>query len=91
MPRTTAGTGTIAAGPSPMYRLLLVLLSAAATCAPALAGPQHRSPRFQGPLSRLLSAGPIPPNGTLNLSGPTARPLELDDLAPLRLRLTIPF
>ena len=74
-----------------MRRQLLALLCAAATCGPALAALQHRQPRFQGPLSRLLSAGPIPPNGTLNLSGLTARTLELDDLAPLRLRLTIPF
>ena len=38
-----------------------------------------------------LRAGPIAPNGTLIREGERLRTLELDELAPLRLRFTIPF
>lgn len=38
-----------------------------------------------------LRAGPITPNGTLVRDGERLRTLELDELAPLRLRISIPF
>ncbi|MGU3539959.1 hypothetical protein [Methylobacterium sp. A54F] len=72
-------------------------LLAATLTAPALAAPRTlpRLPKRMAPAEAMLSAGPIPPGGTLIVSGAAAgshlRTLELDDLAPARIRLTIPF
>ena len=41
--------------------------------------------------SAFLRAGPIASNGTLIREAERLRTLELDELAPLRLRISIPF
>lgn len=58
--------------------------------APAAAG-RLRPPQKIPSLNSVLSAGPIAPNGTLIRDGARQRTLEIDDLAPTHLRLTIPF
>lgn len=55
----------------------------------AARGRPHLPPRPS--TASLLSAAPITPNGTLIRDGERLRTLELDELAPLRLRLSIPF
>lgn len=70
----------------PAALLALVLLASPA----AAAGRRPRLPPRPSTAS-LLAAGPIAPNGTLIREGERLRTLELDELAPLRLRISIPF
>ncbi|MCJ2021045.1 hypothetical protein MKK84_27095 [Methylobacterium sp. E-065] len=63
------------------------LATGAAPC--AARGRPHLPPRPSS--ASLLAAAPIAPNGTLIREGERLRTLELDELAPLRLRLSIPF
>jgi hypothetical protein len=65
-------------------------------CAPALvASPAAATQRLHLPprssAASLLAAGPIMPGGTLIREAERLRTLELDELAPLRLRLSIRF
>ncbi|WP_267355558.1 MULTISPECIES: hypothetical protein [unclassified Methylobacterium] len=77
-----------------MRRQLLAAI-VAIVCLPPAAGPcaardrPHLPPRPSA--ASLLAAAPIAPNGTLIRDGERLRTLELDELAPLRLRLSIPF
>ncbi|MGU3668316.1 hypothetical protein ACLBX9_29370 [Methylobacterium sp. A49B] len=63
------------------------LATDAAPC--AARGRPHLPPRPS--TASLLAAAPIAPNGTLIRDGEGLRTLELDELAPLRLRVSIPF
>jgi len=63
----------------------LALVSAASTDAPH----RHLPPRPNA--ASLLATAPIAPNGTLIRDAERLRTLELDELAPLRLRISIPF
>ena len=60
---------------------------------PALASPRARIPHLppRPSTASLLSAAPIAPSGLLIHDAGRLRTLELDELAPLRLRLSIPF
>ncbi|SFT11927.1 hypothetical protein [Methylobacterium sp. yr668] len=57
---------------------------------PAAATARPHLPARPGAAS-LLAAAPIAPNGLLIHDAGRLRTLELDELAPLRLRLSIPF
>ncbi|QGY05488.1 hypothetical protein MMSR116_29055 [Methylobacterium mesophilicum SR1.6/6] len=71
-------------------RILVALAATLAIAAPATASSRpHLPPRPS--TASLLAAAPIAPNGTLIRDGERLRTLELDELAPLRLRFTIPF
>jgi hypothetical protein len=61
--------------------------------APAAATARPRIPHLPGRPSTasLLAAAQIAPNGLLIHDAGRLRTLELDELAPLRLRLSIPF
>lgn len=78
-----------------MWAWILVALAAtvivAAPAAAAAARPRiPHLPARPSPAS-LLAAVPIAPNGLLIHDASRLRTLELDELAPLRLRLSIPF
>ena len=75
------------------FAFLVALGAALAVGAPAAAAPRPRLPHLPSRPSAasLLAAQPITPNGTLIHDGERLRTLELDELAPLRLRLSIPF
>ncbi|MET3485345.1 hypothetical protein [Methylobacterium sp. 1973] len=73
-------------------RILAALAAVLVTGAPAAAArPRipHLPPRPSA--ASLLAAAPIAPNGLLIHDAGRLRTLELDELAPLRLRLSIPF
>lgn len=71
-------------------RLLAAPLALVLLGAPALAGRRPHLPPHPSTAS-LLAAGPIAPNGTLIHDAERLRTLELDELAPLRLRFTARF
>ncbi|WP_267426380.1 hypothetical protein [Methylobacterium sp. GC_Met_2] len=77
-----------------MRRLLLAAI-VAVVCLPPAAAPCAAGGRPHLPTrpsaASLLAAAPIAPNGTLIREAERLRTLELDELAPLRLRLSIPF
>lgn len=66
------------------------LLTLAAPAA-AAARPRVPHPPPRPSTASLLAAAPIAPNGLLIHDAGRLRTLELDELAPLRLRLSIPF
>jgi|GEM_PF-3049418 len=69
---------------------IVAVLHLATSTVPCVArGRPHLPPRPS--TASLLAAAPIAPNGTLIRDGERLRTLELDELAPLRLRLSIPF
>ncbi|MCJ2139668.1 hypothetical protein [Methylobacterium sp. E-066] len=73
-----------------MRARLLATFALALIASPAAArGRPHLPPRPSA--ASLLAAAPIAPGGTLIREGERMRTLELDELAPLRLRLSIPF
>jgi hypothetical protein len=74
-----------------MVRALLAALAVLAITAPAAARPRlpHLPPRPS--TASFLAAQPITPGGMLIREGERLRTLELDELAPLRLRISIPF
>ena len=74
-------------------RILAALAAVLMSGAPAIATPRPRIPHLPARPSAasLLAAAPIAPNGLLIRDGERLRTLELDELAPLRLRLSIPF
>jgi hypothetical protein len=73
-----------------MTARLPAALALALLATPAAAGRRpHLPPRPNA--ASLLAAAPIAPNGTLIREGERLRTLELDELAPLRLRISIPF
>ncbi len=67
-----------------------ILAAAVAMCAASPAA-AHRHPLRRPRATSLLAAQPITPGGTLIREGERLRTLELDELAPLRLRISIPF
>ncbi|MGU3387306.1 hypothetical protein ACLBYG_22540 [Methylobacterium sp. D53M] len=69
--------------------LLAILVSAAPAAAAARPCIPHLPARPSA--ASFLAAAPIAPNGLLIRDGERLRTLELDELAPLRLRLSIPF
>ncbi len=73
-------------------RILAALAAVLVSTAPA-ASPRSRIPHLppRPSAANLLSAAPIAPNGLLIHDGERLRTLELDELAPLRLHLSIPF
>ena len=73
-----------------MAARLVAALGFTLLASPAGAG---RRPRFppRPSTASLLAAQPISPNGTLIREGERLRTLQLDELAPLRLRLSIPL
>lgn len=72
-----------------MRHLALIVLTGLVLATPCLArGRPHLPPR---PNAAFLRAGPSAPSGTLIRDSERLRTLELDELAPLRLRLSIPF
>lgn len=73
-----------------MLRMLGLACALALVSAPATAAPRRHLPPRPNAAS-LLAAAPIALNGTLIRDGEHLRTLELDELAPLRLRLSIPF
>ncbi|MGX9980245.1 hypothetical protein ACN9MF_11245 [Methylobacterium fujisawaense] len=74
-------------------RILAALAAILVTGAPAGASARprmlHLPPRPNA--ASPLAAAPIAPNGLLIHDAGRLRTLELDELAPLRLRLSIPF
>ncbi len=76
-------------------RILAALAAVLVAGTPALAsaGPRSRIPHLppRPSAASLLAAGSIAPNGLLIHDAGRLRTLELDELAPLRLRLSIPF
>jgi hypothetical protein len=74
-------------------RTLAALVALLAIGVPASAFARPRLPHLptRPSASSLLAAAPITPNGTLIREAERLRTLELDELAPLRLRLSIPF
>lgn len=74
-------------------RILAAIAAVLALGTPTLASPRPRIPHLPARPSAasLLSAAPIAPNGLLIHDAGRLRTLELDELAPLRLRLSIPF
>lgn len=70
--------------------VLAALAAVLAIGAPAAAARAPRHPHRPTAAS-LLAAQPITPNGTLIHEGERLRTLELDELAPLRLRFTAHF
>ena len=73
-----------------MAARLLAALALALLASPAAAARRPHLPRAAS-TACLLAAGPIAPNGTLIREGERLRTLQLDELAPLRLRLSIPL
>ncbi|MBE7202570.1 MAG: hypothetical protein INR70_32870 [Parafilimonas terrae] len=71
-------------------RRLALLCALALVAAPCDAAARPRAP-YRLSAASLLAAQPIAPNGTLIRDGERLRTLELDELAPLRLRISIPF
>ena len=69
---------------------IVAALHLAADASPCAARPRPRLP-LRPNTAAFLRAGPIEPNGTLIRDGERLRTLELDDLTPLRLRISIPF
>lgn len=69
---------------------LLGAVALALIASPASASRRPHLPPRPSPAS-LLAAQPITPGGTLIREGERLRTLELDELAPLRLRISIPF
>lgn len=74
-------------------RILAALVALLVSGAPAFASAHPRLPHLPPRPSAvsLLAAAPIAPNGLLIHDAGRLRTLELDELAPLRLRLSIPF
>ncbi|MGU3386934.1 hypothetical protein ACLBYG_20655 [Methylobacterium sp. D53M] len=74
-------------------RILAAIAAVLVVGAPAAAAARSRIPHLPGRPSAasLLAAAPIAPNGLLIHDAGRLRTLELDELAPLRLRLSIPF
>lgn len=76
-------------------QILAALAAVLVSGAPALAsaGPRSRIPHLPPRPSAAgpLATAPIAPNGLLVREAERLRTLELDELAPLRLRLSIPF
>lgn len=74
-------------------RILVPIAAALIFAAPAAAVARPRIPHLPSRPSTksLLAAAPIAPNGLLIHDAGRLRTLELDELAPLRLRLSIPF
>lgn len=73
-----------------MHRLALITLASLAWATPCTAVPRFRPPARPS-IASLLAGQPILPNGTLIHDGERLRSLELDELAPLRLRWTTRF
>lgn len=73
-----------------MRRSALFVLAILALASPCAAAPRFHMPKRPSTAS-LLAAAPIAPNGTLIRDGERLRTLELDELAPLRLRFTAHF
>lgn len=74
-------------------RLLAAVAGALVFGTPTLASARPRIPHLppRPSAASVLAAAPIAPNGLLIRDGERLRTLELDELAPLRLRLSIPF
>lgn len=72
-----------------MRAALLALFALTLMISPASARPA-RAPIRPFPTS-VFAGPPITPNGLLIHDGERLRTLELDEFAPLRLRLSIPF
>lgn len=71
-------------------RLLAALAAILVLGSPVAA--RRRIPHLPRPsAANLLDAAPIAPNSLLIHDAERLRTLELDELAPLRLRLSIPF
>ncbi|MGU3668029.1 hypothetical protein ACLBX9_27900 [Methylobacterium sp. A49B] len=73
-----------------MLRRSTLACALALVSAPAIAAPRPHAPHRPS-AATLLAAAPIAPNGTLIREAERLRTLELDELAPLRLRISIPF
>ncbi|MCJ2053973.1 hypothetical protein [Methylobacterium sp. J-070] len=73
-----------------MLQMLGLACAMALVSASAVAAPHPHLPARPSTAS-LLAAAPIAPNGTLIREGERLRTLELDELAPLRLRFTVHF
>ncbi|MDH2313169.1 hypothetical protein [Methylobacterium brachiatum] len=71
-----------------MRRRILAAVVAMCAASPAAA---HRHPLRRSSAPSLLVPPTITPGGTLIREGERLRTLELDELAPLRLRISIPF
>ena len=74
----------------PILAAIAAALHLATDATPCAARPRPHLPPRPSPAA-FLRAGPIAPNGTLIRDGERLRTLELDELAPLRLRFTITF
>lgn len=76
-----------------MRVLILAALMTALVNGASAAAAHPRSPHLppRPSATSLLAAAPIAPNGLLIRENGRLRTLELDELAPLRLRLSIPF
>lgn len=76
-----------------LARMLAAIVAGLMCGAPAAASARSRMPHLSARPSTasLLAATPIAPNGLLIHDAGRLRTLELDELAPLRLRLSIPF
>jgi hypothetical protein len=74
-------------------RILAAFAAVLVSCAPAAASARPRARHLPARpcAASLLAAAPIAPNGLLIHDAGRLRTLELDELAPLRLRLSIPF
>lgn len=74
-------------------RILVVIAAGLMSGTPTLASQLSRIPHLppRPSTASLLSAAPIAPSGLLIRDAGRLRTLELDELAPLRLRLSIPF
>ncbi|MGU3475622.1 hypothetical protein [Methylobacterium sp. D48H] len=72
---------------------MAAIVAALVAGAPAAAVARPRIPHLPARLSAAspLAAAPIAPNGLLIHDAGRLRTLELDELAPLRLRLSTPF
>ncbi len=73
-----------------MRRISITLAAGALVALPAAAASRPHLPLRPNAAS-LLAAQPITPNGTLIHDDEQLRTLELDELAPLRLRFTAHF
>ncbi len=73
-----------------VVRLSAILLALVLLASPVTAGKHSHLPARPN-TEAYLRAGPIAPNGTLIRDGERLRTLELNELAPLRLRISIPF
>lgn len=73
--------------------ILVAIAAVLMSGAPAAASAHSRIPHLPARpnAANLLAAAPIAPNGLLIHDAGRLRTLELDELAPLRLRHSIPF